>query len=1142
MKQASPAMIQQQIYTRERSGLFRGTEGFDTVAASDGLDSVFIKKQLHPFCVYDAPAELASRGEKEAAGYPPAIHLFHTDGGDTVLGRSIYQPVDFTGLRSAFLTHNYVIPAARRDEIVIDYSRYFEADYAEKYFQEIGRVLPELEHLPQRKRNPLLRQSGPSGLPAGELLDELKLDEKSFKQLLFAVMTAVGEGRKKVYVALDVPAEQITQYAAALLKVLFACLPFEQRRRFGFLTYAKEPQSRKHIHLQFVERGSLRPGDREIEKEYVFDLAAGRLPQDEVDDGRQPYLEFVWRAVGELESLEDFHRFADDMLAAKEPQSRGVLSAYHELCVFYQVEKGRWDLYENHKLTVLRGLLGYLEPADAPDSSLRLNDIFLAAFDREFDRIKQRNIPELAVVECFRDYYRLDGRNYGPKLVNYLIHAINNALTEGQTELAYGLYALAESQPELSKAFFGTVLKLDGLSDRLFEPYIRNKLAEAQGPKEVLNIVHSWAVAQPDLLRNASFQEYAVESLTDKLRKQQRLLSAVHMVLENIRKWERTPLSDSGMTMADSQLAELLSLAAKNLLLNDLEVDKLTQDQVVSAAFLGRADAFAGLQLEGRQRNHADMLQTLYEWFTRRESMEDIFQALSASDMKRVQQLGREWLQSGIELVQFGKIVLAFYQDADSGFADYDEVLEYLHQHAKDKETIYEFMLWSQGHPYFAGSKGLVPAYAAALLRYFDKYDRSAFKSKEYRTLYFEKAGAPLAKVFAEARLALSSPLKRFLAQNGKKVGATIIVLASGLVVTAGILFVMQQQGMLGPKTPVEANQPPAQAEKPEALVYADNVAGADATATETTSLVFLFPGAEQCTAFVPSALTIESSGGSAQQFTNLKYESNCTAESSGAGDLGTAGTTGPSGAAGGAGTDDAKSDDAAAGGNEGDTAKDTKENVKENGKENVQGNAEGNTKESKESVKKTAENQDSGQSADKKDDSTGGTNAADATKATNTTGAGNGTEGTKGTDAADAADATKTNDKTNTNDKANTSDKTSKTDKTAATGATNKTNNTETDPAGKTNKAGTDSAGASGTGQLNDASNPKSAKSIGAGGEGMKESAYPYRVAVSLGMKLDVPAGSLIKLGDQQFTVISREEAQSMMSPVESPVESPKQ
>ncbi|MCM3701695.1 glycosyltransferase [Paenibacillus macerans] len=1132
MKQASPVMIQQQIYTRERSGLFRGTEGFDTVAASDGLDSVFIKKQLHPFCLYDAPAELASRGEKEAASYPPAIHLFHTDGGDTVLGRSIYQPVDFTGLRSAFLTHNYVIPSARRDEIVTDYGRYFEADYAEKYFQEIGRVLPELEHLPQRARNKLLQQNGPSGLPTGELLNELKLDEKSFKQLLFAVMTAVGEGRKKVYVALDVPAEQITQYAAALLKVLFASLPFELRRRFGFLTYAKEPQSRKHIHLQFVERGSMRPGDREIEKEYVFDLASGRLPQDEVEDGRQPYLDFVWSKIDDLESLQDFHRFADKMLAAKEPQSRALLSGYHELCVFYQIETGHWDLYENHKLTVLRGLLGYLEPAGAPDSSLRLNDIFLAAFDREFDWIKQQNIAELAVVECFRDYYRLDSRNYGPKLVNYLILAINNALTEGQTELAYALYALAESQPELSKAFFGTVLKLDELSDRLFQPYIRDKFAEAHGPKEVLNIVHSWAIVHPDLLRNASFQEYAIESLTDKLRKQQRLLSAVHMALENIRKWERTPWPDSGMTVADSELAGRLSLAAKNLLLNELEPDKLTQDQVVSAVFLGGADAFAGLQLEGRQRAHAAMLQALYEWFTLREPMEDIFHRLSPGDMKRVQELGREWLRSSIELTQFGKIVLAFYQDSKSGLDDYDQVLEYFQQHAKDKETVYEFMLWSQGHPFFAESGGLVPAYAAALIAYFDKHDRSAFKSKEYRTLYFEKAGAPLAKVFAEARLALSPPLKRFFAQNGKKVSATMIVLACGLVVIAGILIVMQQQGMLGPKASLEATQPPAQVEEPEALVYADNVMDDDGT--ETTSLVFLFPGAEQCTALVPSALTIESPGQAAQQFTNLKYASSCTAVSPGSGDSGTAD---PSGAAGGAaGTDGAKSDDAgdAAGGNEGDAAKDTNDNAKKSAKENTGGKTE-------ENVKGMAGDQDAGQSGDKKADSTGGTGGTNAADNTNTTGT---TDATNTNNKANTSDKSKKNDKNSKNDKGNTSntntsDTSNKTNKTGAADANNKTNNTETDPASKTDKTVTDpsgTSGTSGTDQLDDVSNSKSDNSTGTGDEEMRESAYPYRVAVSLGMKLNLPAGSLIKLGDQQFTVITREEAESKMNPAESP------
>ncbi|MFD1175504.1 glycosyltransferase [Paenibacillus puldeungensis] len=1021
MRQFSPVMIQQQLYTRERSGIFRGTEGFDTVAASDGLDPIFIKKQLHPFCGYDAPAELTSRGIKEAASYPPAIHLFHAEGGETVLGRSVYQPVDFTGLRSAFLTHNYVIPSARLDEIVTDYGRYLEADFAEKYYPEIGRELPELENLPQMSERPQYQPSPLFGLPAGKLLDELKLGEQGFKRLLFAVMTAVGEGRKKVYVALDVPPEQISQYALALLKVLFACLPFELRRRIGFITYAKEPQSRKFIHLQFVERGSLRPGDREIEKEYVFDLASGRMPQDEVDEGRQPYLDFVWSRLGELESLKEFHRFADDMLSGREMQSRALLSVYHELCVFYQIEADRWDLYENHKLTVLRGLLSYLEPVGSADSIIRLNDIFLAAFDREFDRVKQQNIAELEVVECFRDYYRLDRRNYGPKLVNYLILAINNTLTEGNTELAYSLYALVESQPELSRAFFDTVLKHGELSTRLFEPYIQNKLAEAHEPKEVLNIVHGWAVAHSELMRNASFKECAATGLTEKLRKQQSLLPAVHMVLENIGKWKETDLLDSGMTLADSELVERLSLTAKGLLLDQLELDKLTRDQVVSAAFLGKADAFAGLQLEGRQRSLVAMLQVLYEWFTQRDPKEDIFRKLSPGDKKRVQELGRRWLQSSIEVAQFGRIVLAFQQEADHGPATYNQVLDYLQRYAHEKETIYEFMLWSQGQPWFLESRAIAPAYSSAILTYFEKHDRDAFKSKDYRNRYFGKAGAQLAKVFAGAQMELSSPLKRFLAQNGKKVRMTLLILASCLVVVAGVLVVLQQQGVFEPKAPVEATPPqaPASSPEPEVFVYADKVIGGDGK--ETTSLVFLFSGEDQCKAFVPSALTIESPGKSAQQFMNLKYKASCAVESNGTGNAG-----------------------APEGVNQG--ADDKKNATKTEGKQEA------------------SQSDKSGQSGNTKTDAT---DSADKTKATDTK-----------------------------------------------------------------NKTAADKAVTSDANKLGDASKPD--KSASAKNDVTKD-VYP-RVIVSLGMKLDVPTGSVIKLADQQFTVITREEAESKLNPIEMP------
>lgn len=1135
VRQASPKMIQQQLYTRERSGIFRGTEGFDTVAVSDGLDAVFIKKQLHPFCGYDAPAELASRGEKEVSSYPPAIHLFHTEGGETVLGRSIYQPVDFTGLRSAFLTHNYVIPSARLDEVVTRYGHYLNADYAEKYYTEIGRELPELDNIPQKSQNQQHGQNSPIGLTAAKLLQEIKLDERSFKQLLFAVMTAVGEGRKKVYVALDVPAEQISQYSIALLHVLFACLPFELRRRFGFITYAKEPQSRKFIHLQFVERGSLRSNDREIEKEYVFDLASGRLPQDEVDEGKQPYLDFVWHALGELETLEDFHRFADEMLSGMEPQRRALLSSYHELCVFYQIESERWDLYEKHKITVLRGLLGYLEPHGALDSKIRLNDIFLAAFDREFDSIKQGSIVELAIVECFRDYYRLESRSYGPKLVNYLIHAINNSLAEGRTELAYSLYAVVESQSELSKAFFGTVLKLGELSNRLFDPYIQIKLAETQGSKEVLNVVHSWAIAHPSLLQSASFREIAVAGLTDKLSREQRLLSSVHMTVDSIRKWARTPLPDNGMTVADSELAELLTLSAKRLLLDELELDKLTQDQVITAAFLGEADAFAGLQLDRKQRSHAEMLRTLYEWFVQREPTEDIFRLLSSEERDQIQKLGRKWLQSGIEIDQFGKIVLAFCQDAAVGVIDYSQVMDYLQRYAKDKEKIYEFMLWSQGSSYFVHARGLAPGYSAAILAYFNKHDKDAFKSRDYRTRYFDKAGAPLAKVFADARLTLSSPLKRFLVQKGKKVRMTTLIVALGLVVAVGVLFILQQQGVLGSKASVEATPPPAQGEDSGVLVYAENVKGSDGT--ETTSLVFLFKDEEQCKVFDPSNLMIETQGQAAQQFKNLKYDSNCLAANAGTEDSETAD---PSGEAGGTkdteGIDGVKGSNTGAGIGENGAASGTETGTETGKKDNPQSGSP-NTKTSGADGTDAANstNGTGGNSATKgnnRTDGTGGTGGDSGTSGTNGT---KGTGGDIGTNEASGTKGTNGNSGTGRNSGISSGGDHNSTNGTDATKGTNGKGTSGTNATNETIGSNSPNAGKSNVTDPTDTSNPNGPDDTSKPGETAgkddgrtkNSAAYTFRIVVSLGMKLDISAGSVIKLGEQQYTLITRKEAE---------------
>lgn len=184
----SGSKIAQQMYTRERRGLFRSTEGFDTVAKSDSLDNNFIKKTLHPFCLYDAPAELAARGEKDETLYPSALHLFHAENGDTVLGTSRYQATDFTGQRSAFFAHNFVVPASRSEEIIQSYGDFLHADFAKSYEGELGGTLPELSAIPvirtDRRPDPI----------AGLRL--LGIDEGIFKALLQAVMLSVA-GKKK---------------------------------------------------------------------------------------------------------------------------------------------------------------------------------------------------------------------------------------------------------------------------------------------------------------------------------------------------------------------------------------------------------------------------------------------------------------------------------------------------------------------------------------------------------------------------------------------------------------------------------------------------------------------------------------------------------------------------------------------------------------------------------------------------------------------------------------------------------------------------------------------------------------------------------------------------------------------------------
>ncbi|MFD3273261.1 glycosyltransferase [Paenibacillus dendritiformis] len=888
--------IQQQMYTRERRGIFRSNEGFDTIAASGGLDTGFIKKVLHPFCVYDAPAELAARGEKDEARYPQALHLFHADMGQLVLGRSIYQAADFTGLRSAFFTHNFIVPAERAAEAVKDYPSLLNAGFASSYDIEQGTELPELEKFPTAAE--ARRPASPTAL-----LASLGIDEKMFKQLLFAVMSSIVT-RRKVFVALDVAVEELSETALQLVGVLYGSLPYAYRRALGFLTFSKEPQSRKGIHLTFVEQGSLRPNDRNIDKDYTFDLASKRVTNVDIDLGKQPYLSFAWSNLEQPERAEAFYVFADQMLEGMDSQRHTAIASCHELAVLYQIEEGSDSYYMQNRVGALRSMLDYLAPEGAVQSKQRLAELFRGCFQREYELVKQGETPDPAIVKCFMEFEALAGAALGSDLIGYLIRSLYEASQGKGRERMEAYYALIEGSDSVSRPFFDTLLR-GGKTVELFFPYMRQKFQEIVRAEELVKLAHHWSSQHPVLLSKTEFTELAAGQLAEKLRHDAEPVSAVNAVLDTVDRL----LAEEGRPAGEHMplFMEQLSYAANVFLLTELNLEQTRQEAFLQIGFLAHPEEVRewAARYPTQVQSTANVMLSAYRWFRDAEPDESIFDGLSPAELDRLQQLGRRWLQKDLGPSRFGRLVLAFCRDADKGLIEYGALLHYLHQHAPDRETVYQFMNWSEKQRFFSRGRKLEPGYAAAVVAYFKKYDQDAFKNRTNRKLYFEQAGAPLQAVYVKARSELSPPIVRWLRRNRKAmvwfVAILLVIGGIGGGLAASGVFDSGKPAVVDNTAadPAPATQQPA--EKLEPQVYARQIEDfVDGELKPTTELVFEFGTEAECAAFQAGTITVKLEGGTEHTYTDRSVQHLCSSgTASGAGTEGT-----PTGSSSGAGTD----------------------------------------------------------------------------------------------------------------------------------------------------------------------------------------------------------------------------------------------
>ncbi|WP_052098204.1 hypothetical protein [Paenibacillus stellifer] len=845
--------VQQQMYTRQRSGIFRSTEGFDTVAKSGGLDNNFIKKVLHPFCFYDAPAELASKGEKDESQYPQALHLFHLESGETVLGQSRFQSADFTGLRSAFFTHNYVLPSSRADEIVTRFSDYLDAEFAEGFSGEPGEALPELAAVPAS------RSSRPR---PEEVLRTLGIGEDIFKSLLHSAMQSIA-GKKKIYVTLNVPVARLPKAAADLTWVLLGALPFEFRRRLGVLTYAAEPQSRKYIHLTFVESGSLRPGDREIEKDYLFDLAAGRTQNtDLAPNTPSPFLDLAWELLHRgRDAMDDFGAFADGMLQGEGFERKLSLAAYNELAAFYRIEQGDEGLYRENKAAVLGGLLSYLEREGALESKIRLNDLFLERFDREFDEIRQKGVPEPAVLESFRDYFSLKGHNYRTRIVDYFINGMLNAQNAGRDDALAAAFRVVEGSSELAAAFFGKLLSTPVFARLLFQPYVDARLASAEQTADLMEFVADWDRFMPEALRLPALRDGLRDYLPEKLEREEDSVLAVAAIHDYIEQAEKSRRRGAGIGLDALALMKELAASADRYLLTRLSLEEITQEQLLELTFvrysLDMGEWDPPLDLQSRRK--ANVLRAAYRWFGEEDPDAGIFEKLAPQELDDVQLLGQRWLKESRGAEPFARIPLAFYHsmNREGGPLEYESVLDHVRRKAGDKETVYRFLAWSQDKPLFAvSSKKLYPGYRRAILKHFAAHDREAFKNRDFRKNELAAAGPALQGVYTEARNQLAPPLRKWASRRFPFLlgTAVIVLLAATLLVFLLTRGAGNEAAPAASPAPTGAAMPSAPAYLPAAVYLGGGEDG--------RSLLFAFASADDCRQFNPAEVTVDTGAG----------------------------------------------------------------------------------------------------------------------------------------------------------------------------------------------------------------------------------------------------------------------------------------
>ncbi|MEH7094815.1 hypothetical protein [Neobacillus vireti] len=733
--------IQQQIYTRERGGIFLSTDGYDTVAISKGVEKDYVKKYLHPFCIYHSPKALATRGEKDASLYPEAVTLFQPETGDLVIGQAIFVPADFTGQRSAYFMHNYIVPPSRKEEWIKAPSQLFQiSDFSTSYNTELGKVLPDKDTVTHDKKDILSIKD--------ELLEKLGLSEESFIQLLFAVMSSIA-GKKKVFISLNVPVKDYTKYALQLLEMLLLYLPYAHRRKIGALTFTSEPESKNYINVIFYEPGTLNTDDRSIEKQFIFDFTNSRISGVDITGQKHEYLDFAVSNFSQSKRIDDFFEFAEAALSGLPEEQKLEITSYYQLTDLYLTLKCiDTSIYSKNKIGFLSGLVKFLQVNT--DEKPTMVELFLKLLNEE--KVASDSASALDYILAVLSINKMVKRE---EALSFILRTLEY---HSNKPLFHQLWKNIEQDKRCHEDILNFINQ-HAVYDRLLELYLDERFRQVVRTEDILRELKVLLGSQY-LLEMEKFRSVVLKKVEDSIKRESNSFKEVLAVREF-----KMDLGSQGYIDFKQKMFNRSVIA----LLNTIRPNELTTQDIKNFGKIFIKPINVKDMKDGKAKENYLISDALYQLLSN-PSQAELFNmnSLSKSSRNLVKDILQKKMQSDLSTVYFPLLSIAF--GVDNGDVEYDEILKHLIRYSDDKTVLSYIKL----NPNLIGTKS---CYRDTLKDYIISNQKNTWKNKAYRKELEGIRHSGFKNFLKEIEMETASPVVKFLRKNGLKLMIAVVIL-----------------------------------------------------------------------------------------------------------------------------------------------------------------------------------------------------------------------------------------------------------------------------------------------------------------------------------------------------------------------------